>query len=411
MDDVPQDEVPALEAPAPTPSVKFTLHGDLKTFALGVFVDGDDTVVPTGAPPAVAGFGQGVGDFRLKAALAGERWRVDVHHALSMVASSGGSLLGTSTGVALTAPELVDLTWQPDLGSGLLLRGRVDRLMVSFTPEHLAVTLGRQPISFGTGLVFAPLDLVNPFSPATIDSEYKPGVDAARVDVFAGTAGRVSAVAAWAGALPLTDSDAEPVDLGDVVIAANGQGTVGVTDIQGFVGLVRGDQVLGAAVASSVGPIGVHGDVTFTNPGEEATEASPFVRAVVGGEGRPTTTTTIAVELYLQTLGGAEPAEYGLGILNPRFLRGELWLLGRYYGALTVSQEITPLLSGTASVIANLGDPSALLVPAVAYSLGDEATIGAGGYVSLGARRNGIVPQSEFGLYPSAAFVRMSGYF
>jgi hypothetical protein len=402
------------QAADPAPAVQVELHGDLKTFAVGVFLNGEETVLPGAEPPPdVVGFGQGVGDFRLKASATGRNWRVDVHHALSMVASSGGALLGTSTGVALTAPQLVPLTWEPEVGDGLLVRGRVDRLVLSLTPGPVSVTVGRQPVSFGTGLAFAPLDLVNPFFPATIDSEYKPGVDAARVDVYAGTTGRVSAVAAWAGALPPTDADAEPVDAGDVVLALNGQGTVGVTDLQGFLGLVRGDQVAGVAVASSLGPLGVHGDLTVTNPGPEAVETDPFLRVVVGGEGRPTSTTTIAVEGYAQTLGASDPADYLAELTNPRFTRGEVWLLGQFYTSVSVIQEITPLLTGSASVIANLGDPSALVVPSLSWSLADEATVGVGGYLSLGARRDGPLdlPVSEFGLYPTAVFIRMSGYF
>lgn len=388
------------------------LHGDVKTFAVGVFLSGDEAALPGDPPPPdVVGFGQGVGDLRLKGSLVGSKWRVDVHHALSMVSSSGGALLGTSTGVALTAPELVDLTWEPELGDGLLVRGRVDRLLFSWTPDHFVLTVGRQPISFGTGVVFAPLDIVNPFFPATIDNEYKPGVDAVRADVYAGTTSRVSTVLAWAGPLPPTNPDAEPVSVGDVVLAVNGQTTVGVTDLQGFLGLVRGDQVAGVAVETSVGPIGLHGDVSVTNPAAGADEDQPFVRAVIGGLGRPTATTTIIAEAYLQTLGEDRAVDYLDQLLNPRFTRGEVWLLGRYYGALTVSQEISSLVTGSASVIGNLGDPSALIVPSLSWSLADDATAGVGGYLSLGKRRDGLTPQSEFGLYPSALFVRLSAYF
>ena len=36
---------------------------------------------------------------------------------------------------------------------------------------------GRQAITWGNGLFYAPMDLVNPFDPATIDTEYKAGDD------------------------------------------------------------------------------------------------------------------------------------------------------------------------------------------------------------------------------------------
>ena len=36
---------------------------------------------------------------------------------------------------------------------------------------------GRQALSWGNGLFYAPMDLVNPFDPAAIDTEYKAGDD------------------------------------------------------------------------------------------------------------------------------------------------------------------------------------------------------------------------------------------
>jgi DNA-binding GntR family transcriptional regulator len=54
--------------------------------------------------------------------------------------------------------------------------------------KRLKVTVGRQPVAFGSGMFFTPLDLISSFTPTTIDAEYKPGVDVVRVDVFRGFA-------------------------------------------------------------------------------------------------------------------------------------------------------------------------------------------------------------------------------
>lgn len=395
------------------------LHGDLKTFVVGSF--GYPVVDLPGLPeqPPVIGSGSGVADLRLKLTLRGVGWRAEVHHSASMLSgSSGGLTSGSSTGVGLTAPELVDLTWEPELGDGLTVRGRVDRLLFAAQLPHLSVTLGRQPIAFGTGLVFAPLDLVNPFSPATIDSEYRPGVDAARADAYAGVSSRLSVVAAWSGAAPPYSEDAAPIGWTDAVVAADGQFTVGVTDVQGFVGLARGDRVVGGAVASSVGPVGVHADATLTFPDPQLEDTEPFVRAVAGGEVRPTGKTTVAVEGYLQTFGEGDPSEYLAAFGDPRFARGEVWLLGRAYAALSVAQELTPLVNASAAVIANLEDPSALIAPSIGWSLADDASLALGGFVGAGPRPDpvsiespALTPNSEFGLYPHALYLSMRAYF
>jgi hypothetical protein len=48
------------------------------------------------------------------------------------------------------------------------------------------VRVGRQALTWGSGLVFRPMDLFNPFSPTATDTEYKPGADMVYVQqVFA----------------------------------------------------------------------------------------------------------------------------------------------------------------------------------------------------------------------------------
>ena len=54
---------------------------------------------------------------------------------------------------------------------------RVDRLWLGYTSEKAVLRFGRQALSWGNGLFYAPMDLVNPFDPAAIDTEYKAGDD------------------------------------------------------------------------------------------------------------------------------------------------------------------------------------------------------------------------------------------
>ena len=106
------------------------LHGDVKTFFVASFPY-DDTDAA----------GQGVADLRLKAtAEAGDHLRFEAHHAISTLnIPATASPLGAGSGVALTAPELVDLTWQADTGSQLLVRGRTDRLNMKLSVSNLDV--------------------------------------------------------------------------------------------------------------------------------------------------------------------------------------------------------------------------------------------------------------------------------
>jgi len=385
------------------------LNGDVKTFTTATFPY-DSPLLP---PDPTA---QGVADGRLKLRIdATDDLRIDVHHATTVLTASalGGGLGGTSTGVGLQAPEVVDLSWVA-FDEDMTLRGRVDRLSVRGTAGPLTVTAGRQPVSFGAGLAFTPLDLVNPFTPAVIDQEYKPGVDAVRADGYAGMSS-LTVVGAYAGDWSLPGT----------VLAAYGQTTVGVTDLGLFLGAVRGDGVVGTSVVTSVGAIGVHSDLALTVRDEGG---DPFVRGVLGGMWRPGPDTTLGAEAYVQTLGAADPADYLSVAEDRRFARSELWLFGRTYGSLTASHQLTPLVALGGAMIMNIEDGSAFVAPNLSWSVGNNTELAVGGFVGLGERPGvrtqsfttpggGVVdaevPQlaSEFGTYPGVAFLQLRTYF
>ncbi|MEZ4322001.1 MAG: hypothetical protein R3F61_31305 [Myxococcota bacterium] len=389
--------------------VEVTVHGDLKTFFTATFPY-ESTLLPS--DPS----GQGVFDNRMKLAAKWKDWSFEGHHtvtALTASASTGG--FGASTGVGLQAPELVDLSWVA-FDEDLTLRGRVDRFNVSWRPDGLGLTVGRQPITFGNAAIFTPLDLVNPFTPAVIDSEYKPGIDALRADLYSGVATKLSLAAAYAGAW-------SPEGL---IVAAYGQTTVGVTDLGLFLGSVRGDAVVGTSVVTAVGPVGITSDIAVTAP---QGGGDPFVRGTVGFLWRPGPNTTLSGEVYVQTLGATNPDQYVAKAASPRFSRGEVWLMGVGYVGLAVSQQIRPTLSASLAVVSNVLDPSAFVAPNVAWSVSNNVDFAMGGFVGVGARPddvqltdligpNGPLPpeeltylNSEFGTYPGVVFAQARMYF
>lgn len=353
----------------------------------------------------------------------------ELHPQLTMQ-PGGGANTGLSlaqTGVGL--PEAVDLSWEAVEDDGLEVQLRLDRINIEAEGGPVRATVGRQAITFGHGMFFTPLDLVNPFFPTAVDQEYKPGVDAVRVDAFWGMAGQATVVSAYQG----------DWDLEGTVHAAYAQTTLGVWDVGLFGGLVHGDGVVGASTAGSIGPVSLSGDVAVTSPGmvldEPETsggEEDPFVRAVVGGMGSVTPTTTISGEIYFQSNGETDPADYLDRYSSDRFARGELWLVGRTYVGLSVAQEIVPTLSASLFTIVNVEEPSALLGPGLAWSVSDEVMASLGAYAGLGERPaayqvedhpDGLTAaieaaeassdllQSEFGTVPFAGFASIQAYF
>ena len=362
---------------------------------------------------------------RLTADLDLGRLQLSLHPQLTVQpgALDGGGLSVAQTGVGI--PEAVDLSWEVVDEDGVVVQVRADRISARLDAGPARFTAGRQAITFGHGLFFTPLDLVNPFFPTAVDQEYKPGVDALRADVFFGMGGQVTVASAYRGGWS-TDG---------LVHAVHAQQTVGVWDLGVFGALVQGDAVGGLTAAGSAGPVSLHADATITAPGAVLPDGSsedPFVRAVVGAQGSVTATTQVAGEVYVQSLGATDPSDYLERATGPRYARGELWLLGRTYVGLSVSQELAPMVSASVFTLANVEDPSALVGPGLAWNVADNVSANLGAYVGWGerpteyqvedhpdggaalaalARASRDPVRSELGLVPTTVFASLQAWY
>lgn len=347
--------------------------------------------------------------------------RIEVHPLLVALApgAAGGGALLVQTG--LGAPELVPLSVDPVSAPGLRAQLRLDRAVLRAAWPGVQLAVGRQALSFGRGLFFTPLDLVNPFLPTVVDQEFKPGVDAARVDVFAGTSGQLTAAVAYGG--PGWD---------DAVGAVQAAGTLGVWDLGLMGAVVHEDLVAGAFTHGSVGAVGLHAEGAFTRPPAGSGQA-PFARVAVGADARPHGDLTLSGELYVQTLGADAPQGYLATALDPRVARGELWLLGRWYAAGAAAWQAAPTVNAALAAVVNLQDPSALLGPSLAWSVADDAELVAGAWAGLGAPPGRVTAadlafnpfdpaglegmlrrlpvRSEMGLLPTTAFLQLRAFF
>ena len=415
------------------------LAGDIKSFTFTAFpydwyLVPDEDLEAFGMEPMPLmpedPMAQGALDGRLKLRLdIGDHFTIDAHARsaasyYSQALEAGAISLGGSGG---GYDEVVDMSWAPVDAPNYLLEGRMDRLAARVSIPHLDITLGRQPVSFGSSWIFTPMDLVAPFSPTDIDTEYRPGVDAARVDAYFGMAGKLSAVAAYAGGW----------DLDGTVLALHGGGTIGITDVGGLVSMNRGEPVFGLNVASSIGAVGIQGEATLTLPPDD--DEDPFVRAALGANWMPLEDLSLMGELYYQSFGGADSTEY-LGVYSTeRFARGEVWSAGRYYAALTAGYQLTPLVGISAFSVINLADPSAMIGPSLSWSVADNAELSLGAFFGAGERPKdieltmddvaGVTDEdeyeqvledimlertdvgSEFGMIPSVAFAQIKLYF
>ena len=75
--------------------------------------------------------------------------------------------------------KLMDLSSKIKDKDNYFISHRLDRFNFSFEGEFGRITLGRQAVTWGNGLVFNPMDVFNSFSPYDTDRDYKKGDDMA----------------------------------------------------------------------------------------------------------------------------------------------------------------------------------------------------------------------------------------
>jgi hypothetical protein len=236
---------------------------------------------------------------------------------------------------------------------------RLDRLWAGYTSDKMVVRVGRQALSWGNGLFFHPMDLVNPFDPTTIDTEYKTGDDMAYAQYLRENGDDIQGAAVFRRD-PVT-GDAES-DQGTVALKYHG--FAGDREFDVLVAENYGDTVMGLGGVTSIGGAVWRADVVVTDAEDDT---------------RVEVVTNLSYSWMWGGKNASGSAEYYYDGVDTSYLAGSLMI------------EMSPLWMITPTLVANVDDPSALLQLIMQYSLGDNATFLGSINVPLGS--NG----TEFG--------------
>jgi len=266
--------------------------------------------------------------------------------------------------------RLFDLTWTLEDSGKLALLHRVDRAWFGYTGDKVVVRAGRQAISWGNGFFFSPMDIVNPFDPTTIDTEYKAGDDMLYGQYLFDNGHDLQAAY-----VVRRNAVTGEVEADQSTASLKYHGVLGDSEIDVLLAQSYGDTTVGIGGNRSVGGAVWRGDLVVTDSPDKAT--AQFVTSVSyswiwGGKN-----VSGAAEYYFNGFGQAD-GDYENLADNPELLkklaRGEVFSLGRHYlaGALTI--EMTPLWLLTPTLFTNLEDGSAFLQLITQYSLGNNST-------------------------------------
>ena len=308
-------------------------------------------------------------DLRLNFKLDSGRWTLD--SAWQLVGLQGEGL--RITGVAGDERRLFDFTDVITDSSESALLHRLDRFWIGYASEKAVLRLGRQALSWGNGLAYAPMDLVNPFDPTSIDTEFKNGDDMLYLQWLQDSGNDLQA--AW---VVRRDPLSGDVDTDQATAAIKYHGFAGASEYDMLVARSYGDTVIGLGLGRDVGGAVWTVDLVVTD-----TDRDTYAQLVTNlsyswvWRGKNMSGT---IEYYHNGFGlddgdytplrlGAHPD------LSERLERGELYTFGRHYVAANVLIEMTPLWTLTPTLLMNVEEPSALFQLVTNYSLSDEMTL------------------------------------
>jgi len=296
----------------------------------------------------------GTGELRLNFAAKYKGWAL--HTDYQLIALHSEFLPG---GLLTDDRRLFDLTSMIHDGSENAIMHRLDRFWVGFTGDRTVVRFGRQALSWGNGLFFSPMDLVNPFDPTAIDTEYKTGDDMLYLQYLRDSGDDLQGAVVFR-----RDPLSGDVEADHSTLALKYHGFAGETEYDLLVAEDHDNTVIGVGGARSVGGAVLRSDVVVT-------------------DGPTDTTVEVVTNVsYSWTWGSKNvsgTAEY--------YYNGD----DGHYAAGSLMIEMSPLWTLTPTLISNIEDPSALLQVVTGYSLSDNMTFLGSLNVPLGA--NG----TEFG--------------
>ncbi len=359
---------------------------------------------PTGAlVPDAIGLDSSIARLEWKARF-GDAVTVELHNRFAWQLSSS-ALAGDALGLGATRPpdRTVDLSTVLVSEGGARLEHDLDRAVVRLFLGDLDLALGRQAITWGTSNLFTVADVWAAFSPFELDTSQKRGIDAVRALTTLGDGLELDVVVADRGRLEDLSAGARLTwyaDFGDVYVAG---------------GKVWDLALLMGGLSTEVDAFKLRGEASLpyrldADPGQDSGLLAP--RVTLGADWFHGDL-VLTAEGHLNGAGADDPADYVATASDERHLRGEVYLLGRWYAGLAASYQLTELLTASSAVLANVGDPSALATWSLRYSLSEEAEVSLGGFHGVGAAPTLVPPtlDSELGAYGHLVWLQMAAFF
>lgn len=240
----------------------------------------------------------------------------------------------------------------------------VDRLFLTFDTNYGTFKAGRQPLTWGNGMVFNPADVVSPFSPSDIVRDYKSGSDMVLYQYGDETVSDFQLVY-----VPRRNEKGD-IDWDESTVGVRTKVSWHENDFD-FYGIKHyRDYVMGFGLTGYLRDAVLRTDMTMTFLQSDG-ESRQYFSAVANMDYSWVWCEHnwySLVELYYNGIGvdRVEEAVFDRA-LSERLSRGELFTTGRLYLDAMVQYELHPLVNAYLSYIYNLVDGSYFLQPRMVW--------------------------------------------
>jgi hypothetical protein len=333
----------------------------------------------------------------------GDRLSAEVHQRVFQRMSSAAPALGGTRfglGASVAPRRSLNLRLVAYNEDRLLLEHDLDRLVLRANLGPVAVFLGRQAITWGTGELFPVADLWTSYSPFELDTSQKRGVDALRVLFSRSRAWELEAVLADRGTLR---------DLSAGLRLASYRENV---DFYFALAKQWRELLALAGAAATTGNFKLRAEAAGPYDLDRRDLSAPRLSLATDWLHSGF---SLTLEAHYNGTGVRRADQYAAHLAtSPALAHGESYLVGRLYTGAAASWKISELFQLAVSGLCNLRDPSALLAAAFTWRLVQETELAFGTFQGIGrSLQLGSAPtmRGEFGSYGSLYYLALASFF
>ncbi len=284
----------------------------------------------------------------------------------------------------------------------------LDRARVTLSVLEIDISLGRQPLAWGSARVLNPTDILAPFTFDALDTEDRPGVDAVRLRIPLGMMSELDAGGVFG----------DDFDLSESALFLRAKGYALETDLALLLIDFRENLMVGCDLTRYIGGAASWLEAAYVLPNafaNDAQEENSYLNLSLGADFSLWGTTYLFLEYHYNGAGVGDAAHYFENLDRTAYSEGSVYLMGRHYLIPGISWQITPLLTLNSTALCNLNDPSVLISLSSEYNIAEDIYLAAGAFIGIGrsASIDGDSPQprSEFGVTSDIYYSSFRIYF